>query len=325
MEPTQEVDGGQTAQMQQPPTGRTALEVVLDANGREDEHEFHPGEQVVGSVRVTLEEPSELRGVEVQLQGVGTVQWNERTRGAQGDVSMPVVAQELYLSETQNILGSYPGTVMYSTVTLVTHGLITWASSVQWTAFEHRSRDTRTGLYCNCTRLCLCSGETQTLSRGTHSFPFRFRLPPVLPSSFSGASVIDLHYSKRSGVEAIDWKQSFACARAGKYGSVHYDLRARLAAPGGALLCSETLNVRQELSATAYSKFLRPAEVSLRRMYAGKGMKSMSAGTRAATTTITSSFSKTLPLPTAVHFLRLSRSLSLFTLARRSDRGALRG
>ena len=63
-----------------------------------------------------------------------------------------------------------------------------------------------------------------------------------------------------------------------KYGSVHYDLRARLSAPGGALLCSETLNVRQELNASAYSKFLRPAEISLKRVYAGKGMKSMKAG-----------------------------------------------
>ena len=127
MEPTQEeVDGGQGTQMQpQPPAGRTALEVVLEANGREDVHEFRPGEQVAGTVRVTLEEASELRGVEVQLQGVGNVQWNERTRGAEGDLSMPVVAQELYVSETQNILGSYPGTLM-----LVTHGLLTWASTL---------------------------------------------------------------------------------------------------------------------------------------------------------------------------------------------------
>lgn len=60
---------------------------------------------------------------------------------------------------------------------------------------------------------------------------------------------------------------------------MHYDLRARLVAPGGALICSETLNLRQELNAAMYTKFLRPAEISLRRTYAGKGMKSMSAGT----------------------------------------------
>ena len=63
-------------------------------------------------MRVTLEEASELRGVEVQLQGVGSVQWSERTRDAQAESSVPVVAQELYLSETQNILGTFPGTLM---------------------------------------------------------------------------------------------------------------------------------------------------------------------------------------------------------------------
>ena len=133
----------------------------------------------------------------------------------------------------------------------------------------HRSRATRTGTELVQYNACAQARRRRYRAERTASrFASSCRLccPPV--------SLV--RQSIRSGVEAIDWKQSLCV---GKYGSVHYDLRARLAAPGGALLCSETLTVRQELNAAAYSKFLRPAEISLRRTFAGKGMKSMSAGT----------------------------------------------
>lgn len=169
-----QVNGGQVFGQVQA-AGRTALEVVLDPNGREDVHEFRPGEMVAGTVRVTLEEPSELRGIEVQLQGVGTIQWNERVPGAQGEANMPVVGQEQYLSETQNILGTYPG-ILY-----ILHEFLWHTSTHHCLNYLLRKRATTvqsSHIVCSC---------TVSYRRDPDAFARKAQLPVPLPASARSA------------------------------------------------------------------------------------------------------------------------------------------
>ena len=182
---------------------QTKMEIILYSNGRENQREYRGGEIIRGQVRVALKDAVEVRSLDITFQGVGDVQWMEQVNPQgenSGFMNQPIKSQEIYLNQTQNILGTYPG-------------------------------------------------ETLLVSKGSHPFHFSFRLPQGIPASFSGT-----------------------------YGSVKYFLRARLVSHQGVQMISEEFLIRQEISKAIFAKFIRPAQIRLRRQYSGGGIKSFVAG-----------------------------------------------